>query len=268
MVLEDSSASEIHRLVALAALGLVRARRGDAGAWAPLDEALAIARRSGEAERLVPVVAARAELAWLEGDAPRARAEVADVLELAVRLDRAWYVGELAVWSWRGGARPPAARMARPFALQISGDWRAAAEELEAIGCPYDAALAAAEGDDPDALLGALAVLDGLEAKPAAARMRRRLSELGVRGVPRRPLAARRAHPFDLTAREQEVLDALALGLSNAQIGARLFVSSKTVDHHVSSILSKLGVRSRGVAVAEARRHGLLKASDPGVGPK
>ncbi len=98
-----------------------------------------------------------------------------------------------------------------------------------------------------------------MEAAPAAARLRRRLSELGVRGVPRRPLAARRAHPFDLTAREQEVLDALALGLSNAQISRRLFVSPKTVDHHVSSILSKLRVPSRGVAVAEARRHGLLK---------
>jgi DNA-binding NarL/FixJ family response regulator len=158
--------------------------------------------------------------------------------------------------------------MARPCALQISGDWRAAAEELEAIGCPYDAALAAFEGDDPDALLAALAVLDGLEAKPAAARVRRRLSELGVRGVLRRPLAARRRHPFDLTGREQEVLDALALGLSNARIGARLFVSPKTVDHHVSSILSKLGVRSRGGAVAEARRHGLLKASDSGVGTR
>lgn len=68
-----------------------------------------------------------------------------------------------------------------------------------------------------------------------------------------------RPGPFDLTAREQEVLDALALGLSNAQISRRLFVSPKTVDHHVSSILSKLRVPSRGVAVAEARRHGLLK---------
>jgi DNA-binding NarL/FixJ family response regulator len=79
-----------------------------------------------------------------------------------------------------------------------------------------------------------------------------------VRGVPRGPLAARRAHPFALTAREQEVLDALALGLSNAQIAARLFVSAKTVDHHVSAILSKLGVSSRGAAVAKAARGAML----------
>ena len=74
-----------------------------------------------------------------------------------------------------------------------------------------------------------------------------------MRGIPRGPRAARRGHPFDLTAREQEVLDALSLGLSNGEIAARLFVSPKTVDHHVSAILTKLGVRSRGAAVAKAR---------------
>ena len=260
VVIDDSAASEVTRMVALAALGLVHARRGNAGAWPALDEALVLARRSGDAEQMVPVAAARAELAWLEGDAARARAEVAGPLALAMRTNRAWYVGELAVWSWRGGANPPQATLPGPLALQLAGDWRGAAAELSRIGCRYDAALAAGEGDDPQALLAALAVLDGMEAAPAASRLRRRLSELGVRGVPRRPLAARRAHPFNLTAREQEVLDALALGLSNAQISRRLFVSPKTVNHHVSSILSKLRVPSRGVAVAEARRHGLLKS--------
>jgi len=94
--------------------------------------------------------------------------------------------------------------------------------------------------------------------------LRRRLSELGVRGIRRGPRAARRDHPFDLTAREQEVLNALSLGLSNGEIAARLFVSAKTVDHHVSAILTKLDVRSRGAAVAKARKNRLL---EPGEAP-
>ena len=83
-----------------------------------------------------------------------------------------------------------------------------------------------------------------------------------MRAIPRGPRAARRGHPFDLTAREQEVLAALSLGLSNGEIGARLFVSPKTVDHHVSAILTKLDVRSRGAAVAKAQSSGMLQLEE------
>jgi DNA-binding NarL/FixJ family response regulator len=56
-----------------------------------------------------------------------------------------------------------------------------------------------------------------------------------------------------------DVLRLLADGLPNATIAERLFVSPRTVEHHVSAILGKLGVRSRGQAVAEARRLGVLQ---------
>ncbi|HZR06936.1 MAG TPA: AAA family ATPase [Myxococcales bacterium] len=257
-VLDNPGASALFRLVALTPLGLLRTRRGDPGAREALDEALALARQSGDLERTVPVAAARAELCWLSGDASGAAAEAAAVIERARKSRRPWHVADLAVWIWRGGGEPPPAReCARPVALQLEGDWRAAAEEFEKLGCPYHAALARYDSDDPDAMLAALEVLDRLEARPAAARVRRRLADLGVRAVPRGPRSARRGHPFGLTAREQEVLDALALGLSNAEIAARLFVSPKTVDHHVSAILEKLDVSSRGAAVAKARNHSL-----------
>jgi ATP/maltotriose-dependent transcriptional regulator MalT len=58
----------------------------------------------------------------------------------------------------------------------------------------------------------------------------------------------------ELTAREQEVLGLLALGMSNARIGQTLFISEKTAGHHVSRILSKLGVRNRAEAAAHAAR--------------
>jgi DNA-binding CsgD family transcriptional regulator len=58
-----------------------------------------------------------------------------------------------------------------------------------------------------------------------------------------------------LTRRENEVLGLLSYGLSNTQIGGRLFISPKTVEHHVGRILSKLGLHSRAEAVAWALRH-------------
>jgi len=100
--------------------------------------------------------------------------------------------------------------------------------------------------------------LQRLGARPAADAVARRLRELGVRRLPRRPRRATAANPAGLTARELEVLALLGSDLRNADIAARLHISEKTVDHHVSAILAKLGVRSRREAarVAAERRLG------------
>ncbi|MBV9808576.1 MAG: helix-turn-helix transcriptional regulator [Solirubrobacterales bacterium] len=76
--------------------------------------------------------------------------------------------------------------------------------------------------------------------------------------MPRGPRQKTRANPAGLTVRELEVLELLAVGLRNVQIAERLVLSGKTVDHHVSAVLRKLNVRSRGEATAEAARLGLL----------
>jgi DNA-binding NarL/FixJ family response regulator len=103
----------------------------------------------------------------------------------------------------------------------------------------------------------ALDQLHALGAKPAAAIVSRRLRELGERQVPRGPRASTNGNPAGLTNRELEVLPLLAEGLRNAEIAQRLVVSEKTVDHHVSAILRKLGVRTRGQAGLAASQLGL-----------
>jgi DNA-binding CsgD family transcriptional regulator len=74
----------------------------------------------------------------------------------------------------------------------------------------------------------------------------------------RGPYSRTRANAAGLTARELDVLALVVDGLRNAQIAERLIVSEKTVDHHVSAILRKLGVRTRGQAATEAVRLGFI----------
>ena len=122
---------------------------------------------------------------------------------------------------------------------------------------PYERAMALWDGGSADDLLAALPLLDDLGARAVAALVRGRLRELGVTGLPRGRHRATRANPAGLTDRQLDVLALLVEGLSNADIAARLVISRRTADHHVSAILGKLGVRSRGEAVATARKLGV-----------
>ncbi|XVQ85324.1 helix-turn-helix domain-containing protein [Microbispora siamensis] len=97
-------------------------------------------------------------------------------------------------------------------------------------------------------------VLDELGATRVAERLRAELRRRGFTHVPRGPRRTTAANPGGLTLRQAEVLALLAEGLSNAEIAGRLSLSVKTVDHHVSAVLDKLGVANRGQAVAAAHR--------------
>jgi DNA-binding NarL/FixJ family response regulator len=125
------------------------------------------------------------------------------------------------------------------------------------MGCPYEAALALLDADDEDTLHRALGELQALGAQAAAGILARRLRKRGALNVPRGQRATTRANPANLTPRELEVLNLLAEGLHNAEIAERLFVAEKTVAHHVSAILRKLGVPNRVQAVTEAARLGI-----------
>jgi DNA-binding CsgD family transcriptional regulator len=128
---------------------------------------------------------------------------------------------------------------------------------------PYERALALWDDGTPDGLSAALPLLDDLDARAVATRVRGRLRELGVTGFPRGRTPATRANPGGLTDRQLDVLALLAEGLTNADIAARLVISTKTAGHHVSAILDKLDARSRGEAVAAARRLGLGQQLTP-----
>jgi ATP/maltotriose-dependent transcriptional regulator MalT len=248
---------------ALVPLGLLRARRGDPDAAATLQEATERAFATSELQWIAPTAAARAEYAWLHGDDHQVAEEAARVFQQAAQAEHPWFAGELAFWMRLGGAPPPLPFMvAEPYRLLLAGDWRAAANAWQALGCAYQQALALACGDRDEAQLEALALLDALGARQAAQRLRRQLRQRGHRRVPRGPTRATAANPAGLTGRQVEVLGLLAEGLTDAEIAARLSLSAKTVGHHVSALLAKLGVGSRRQAAAAARRLGVVPAED------
>ncbi|HET9221639.1 MAG TPA: response regulator transcription factor, partial [Roseiflexaceae bacterium] len=263
-VLRHPNVSTINRIQALVVLGRVRARRGDPGVASALALALELAAPTGELLRIGPVRAARAEAAWLSGDMQKTREEARGAYDLAIQCQDRILTGELALWLWRAGDDDaPQADVAEPFSMQLVGKWSEAAAYWRELGCPYEAAQALADSGDETALRQAFTEFERLGAYPAATAASRRLRQLGVQSVPRGPRPATRTNPAHLTAREIEILRLIADGLRNAAIAEQLSLSPKTVEHHVSSILSKLGVTSRTAAVREASQMGLI-AQDRG----
>ncbi len=246
------ASSPENRIQGLLTAGRLAARRGDDdGARTLLDEAFASARGSAEPQFLVPARLARAEARWLSGDVDEAAAEVAAVAPAHRSLD-AFTRGEAIAWAHRLGVRlEDDVDVAEPWVAHLA-DPPGAVDGWLAVGTPYLAALAGIDAGDEESLRRALGLLDDLGAVATARLVRRRLREAGARSVPSGARATTRANPHGLTAREQDVLERIAAGLGNAQIAEDLVISPKTVEHHVSSVLAKLGVPDRRSAVERA----------------
>jgi DNA-binding CsgD family transcriptional regulator len=260
-LIEHHALAISQRVPALIVLATVRARRGDPGVDPLLDEAMQLALPTGELQRIGRVAATRAEVAWYRGDLKRLAAEAAVGLQAAVGHRDRWTQGELAYWGRRADPTMDVpADLAEPYALMIRGDWKRAAAAWRHLDAPYERALALAGGPEK-AMLESLAILDQLGAGPLSAIVRQRLRRLGVQGIPRGPRASTRENPAGLTTREVQVLTLLVHGHTNTELAHRLHISAKTIDHHVSSILDKLDVRSRTEAVATAFGLGIVKAA-------
>jgi ATP/maltotriose-dependent transcriptional regulator MalT len=219
-------------------------RSGDPRAEALLQQAWDLAVASGSGWYLAPTACDAMELAWCRGEPEFADPYLEVVRSLAA--STLWY-GDLL---WRAAligrdVGATGAGVGEPERASLAGDWQAAAAGWRDLGMLYEYAVELLREDTAEPLLEALQVFDRLGAEPAGRIARRRLRDLGVTGIPRGPQTATRENPAGLTDRQVDVLALLAGGLTNAEIADRLVVSVRTVDHHVSAILQKLGVGSR-----------------------
>lgn len=222
-----------------------------------LDTAWTLAHELGEPLLILAVIAVIAERAWHTGLDDRRLDDAHDRATAAAMLPGTqWAIGDIAVWLHRLGRTVPAVPVAEPYELELAGRAADASAAWAAIGAPFEAALVSVFDEDADAAGAALAALEDLGVSATAARARR---ALGDRGIVRPPARRRstRANPSGLTNRQLDVAQLVAQGLTNAELASALFISPKTVDHHVSAILTKLGVTSRREVVRQARALGL-----------
>jgi len=254
-------------LPALIALSRARVRLGQ-----PEGGVLEQARQAPTSGRdllwRVPIAIADAEAEWLDGSRPGAGDRLAEVLQGVLGAwSQVYRVGETALWLAILG-RPPElspealAHVPAAHRAHLDGDWRNAALGWDALGCPYEQAIALSGGDD-EAQRQALVIFDRLGAVPAARNLRRRMRADGARSVSPGPRTERRQDAAGLTRRQNEVLSLLGSGLSNANIADHLGLSAKTVEHHVSAILAALDAPSRLAAVRVARERGLHAVKEP-----
>ncbi|MPZ54536.1 MAG: AAA family ATPase [Acidimicrobiia bacterium] len=252
----------ITRVVALTTRGQLQTRRGQPGSEETLAEAQALADPSRDPDYLVPIGLTRIERAWLRGRISSVIGLVSDILTLVHELDDDLWVGEAALWAHRAGHLDEPPRDAfEPYLLHISGHTEEAARAWDEIGRPYAQADALADSSEPESLYAAMELLNDLGATPRAAMVRRRLRDLGETRIPRGPQPATKASPAHLTPRQTEVLKLLAERLTYQEIADRLYVSVKTIDHHVTAVRTKLGVTTRRAAVEEGRRLGIIEDS-------
>lgn len=257
-IIASTNTWTVNEIATLTVLALIHVRRGHPDADAILDEAEEMALPTREDQRIGPLAALRAEHGWITDDLDSVSRVVDQHLPALEAVGARWSLGELSFWAWHAGVEFAIPReIPAPYRRLFEGDWRAAAAAFDELRMPYERAMMLTHGA-PEAVIDAVRILDGLGAAPVANRYRNQLRSRGVAGVPKAPSRKTRRNRAGLTPRQTEVLELLVENLSNPEIADRLFISPRTVDHHVSAILTKLNVTSRTEAVDAALELGAL----------
>lgn len=244
--------------LALTVLGRIAALRGEPEATELVQRGEALLSSAGELPRQYLSLRAHAELGWLSDSLPALVPALRELYDRATDAPEAWIAGDLARWLVQAGE--PADRftlddIAHPYRLAVQARWMDSAAAWDELENTLEAALARVNADDPRVVREAHAAFSRLGAKAAADRAAQRLAHMGA-PIPRGPRRTTARHPALLTVREAEVAAFMADGLSNREIAVRLVLSEKTVGHHASAVLAKLGIHRRAEVARALERSG------------
>ena len=258
-LLKNEEQAPIVRMGALVVIGTIKMRKGQENALPLLLQAKTMAFEAMELQRILPALVALFEYEWLTGRVLLEMEAIECAIGLIGQTASLYENSEFDFWLLRSRQqRLPFRETCEGFRIDTADEAVRSALFWERLGCPYEQALVLSEGGEEDRKK-ALAIVNQLGACAVYEKMKQEMRTSGIRSIPRGFRKTTLANPALLTDRELGVLELLKEGLQNKEIGARLFISAKTVDHHISSVLFKLDVNSRNKAVQEALRLGIIK---------
>jgi DNA-binding CsgD family transcriptional regulator len=257
-LLKKENLPPVIKIGALTVVATIKIRRGEPDALPLLLEAKKLAFVTTELQRIIPAMIALLEYEWASGKRCIEREVLHETMNMFLHLEKISKPCRFFFWLDKMKEHYPELKEKCKTSLSSGKTVLEDADSWEQLGCPYEQALSLFGGTEDDKRR-ALSIIQQLGADAIYEKLKMEMRSSGIKKIPRGLRGSTKANPAQLTNRELDVLQLLKKGIQNREIAEVLFISPKTVDHHISSILFKLDVNSRSKAVTAAARLGIVK---------
>ena len=257
-LLKKENLPPVIKIGALTVVATIKIRRGEPDPLPLLLEAKKLAFVTTELQRIIPAMIALLEYEWASGKRCIEQEVLHGTMNMFLNLEKISKKCRFFFWLDKMKEHYPEIREKCKTNLSDEETAQEETDSWEQLGCPYEHALSLFGGTEDDKRK-ALLIIQQLGADAIYEKLKMEMRSSGIKKIPRGLRVSTKANPAQLTNRELDVLQLLKRGIQNREIAEALFISPKTVDHHISSILFKLDVNSRSKAVTEAARLGIVK---------
>jgi ATP/maltotriose-dependent transcriptional regulator MalT len=258
-IMNNPSQPKVTLLGAMTILAKIKTRRGDPDSITILKDARSMAFLTMEHQQVVPIVIACLEYEWLNATTILSDSELEYCLTLVGKVNSIQLNSELAFWIKKARNKQLSLEyIYEPYQDILTVKYLNAARFWESLNCPFEQAISLMDRTEEDSRK-ALTIFSQVGALAFVQKVQESMRSAGIKKVPRGVRASTRNNPAKLTNRELEVLSLLYKGAQTKEIASTLYISPKTVDHHITSLFAKLEVTSRTKAVTEALRLQIIK---------